>query len=250
MIRALVIDDEYLARQRVLKLLEEHDGIKVLDEAKNGEEAVRKIEEQLPDLIFLDVQMPDFNGFEVIKKINHDPYVVFITAYDAYAIKAFDIHALDYLLKPIDAERFDESIKKVEQYFDVKKSSDFRNQLMKLVQNFQQPDDSFVNQVHITDRGREYNVSLDKVYHIEANGNYLNLHEKDKSHLYRSTLNAFNDKLNPVDFMRIHRSIIVNKRYVEKCTYSNNNEYRFILKNGKIIYSGRSYRGIIQEYLS
>lgn len=250
MIRTIVIDDEYLARQRVLKLLEKHDGIHVLDEAKNGSEAVQKIEEHLPDLVFLDVQMPDFHGFDVIKKIKHKPYVVFTTAYDAYAIKAFDIHALDYLLKPIDEERFDASIKKIEKYFEVKKSSDFGNQLMMLVQDFQQPDDAFTHLVNITDRGREYQVSLEKVYFIEANGNYVNLHEKDLSHLYRSTMSAFAETLNPVDFMRIHRSIIVNKRYVEKCSYVNNNEYRFTMKNGKILYSGRSFKGIVQEYLS
>ena len=249
MIKAVIVDDEFLARQRVLKLLEEYDQIKVIGEAKNGTQAVEIIDLKVPDLVFLDVQMPDFDGFEVITKLKHRPYIVFTTAYDQYAIQAFNIHALDYLLKPIDAERFEDSIKKVEAYFKIKRSSEFSDQLMKMVKDFQRPSSQFLTLIKITDRGREHDVDLDDVLYIEATGNYVTLHQQEGQHLYRTPLSNIETQLNPKDFLRIHRSIIINKNYVRKCVYTNNNEYEFVMKNDKILFSGRSYKDEIVAYL-
>lgn len=252
MIRAILVDDEYLARQRVLKLLEAHDEIRVIAEAKNGTQAVEMIDLKEPDLVFLDVQMPDFDGFEVVKKINPKllPYIVFTTAYDSYAIQAFDIHALDYLLKPIDEDRFNESIKKLLRHFEIQKTSVFNKKLMKMVKDFERPKDGSITTITIADRGWEHEVELDEVLYIEANGNYVNLLTSDKTHLHRSTMNTISAQLNPEDFLRIHRSIIVNRRYIKKCTYASNNEYEFIMKNGKTLLSGRSYKQEIMAYLS
>ncbi|MEO9871866.1 LytR/AlgR family response regulator transcription factor [Ekhidna sp.] len=252
MIRAIIVDDEYLARQRVIKLLENHPEINVIAEAKNGLQAVELIDLREPDLVFLDVQMPDFDGFEVVKKIKIKqlPYIIFTTAYDSYAIQAFDIHALDYLLKPIDEDRFNESIVKLLKHLEVQKTSAFNKKLMKLMKDFERPQDDFTSVITITDRGWEHEVELDEVFYIEANGNYLNLHTSDKTHLYRSTMNTFSKQLNPESFLRIHRSIIVNRRYIKKCIYLSNNEYEFILKNGKVLLSGRSFRQDIMQYLS
>ena len=129
MIRVIVVDDEYLARQRVMKLLEQHEEIKIIGEAKHGKQAVEVINLKEPDLVFLDVQMPDFDGFEVVKKMSPKkaPYIVFTTAYDSYAIQAFDVHALDYLLKPIDEDRFNDSMEKVVEHFKARKISTFNN---------------------------------------------------------------------------------------------------------------------------
>ncbi|MEO9483781.1 MAG: LytTR family DNA-binding domain-containing protein [Ekhidna sp.] len=251
MIRAVIVDDEYLARQRILKLLEAHPEIKVVDEAKNGTLAVKAINLKEPDLVFLDVQMPDFDGFEVVKKIKPSqlPYIVFTTAFDSYAIQAFNIHALDYLLKPIDEDRFNESIQKLRKYFEVLKTSAFNEKLMRMVKDFERPQNTFISQITIADRGWEHDVELDDVLYIEANGNYVNLQTMDKSHLYRSTMNTLSEQLNPDDFLRIHRSIILNRRYISKCTYISNNEYAFVMKDGKTLQSGRSYRQDIMQYL-
>lgn len=252
MIRAVIVDDEYLARQRVLKLLEPYDEIKVIGEAKNGSLAVEMIELHEPDLVFLDVQMPDFDGFEVVKKINSKkaPYIVFTTAYDSYAIQAFNVHALDYLLKPIDEDRFKESIGKVIKHFEVQKTSNFNKKLMKMVKSFEEPSSDFTTSITIADRGMEHQIDLDDVLYMEANGNYIGLVTKTKIHLYRSTMNAFAVQLNPEEFIRIHRSTIVNKRFIKSCSYQNNNEYQFKMKDGKSLLSGRSYKQEIMEYLS
>ncbi|WP_436515521.1 LytR/AlgR family response regulator transcription factor [Ekhidna sp. To15] len=251
MIRAIIVDDEFLARQRVMKLLESQDEIKVVAEAKNGELAVKAIDMQEPDLIFLDVQMPDFDGFEVVKRMKpkHSPYIVFTTAYDSYAIQAFDIHALDYLLKPVDEDRFNESIKKILEHFEAQKTSSFNKKLMKMVKDFERPPSKFIHQITIADRGWEQEIDLDEVFYVEANGNYVNLQTADKTHLYRSTMNTLANQLDPKEFLRIHRSVIVNRRYIKKCTYISNNEYEFIMKDGKTLQSGRSYRQEIMQYL-
>lgn len=252
MIRAVIVDDEYLARQRVAKLLEIHTEINVVAEAKNGEQAVEIINLREPDLVFLDVQMPDFDGFEVVKRIDQKrlPYIIFTTAYDSYAIRAFDIHALDYLLKPIDSDRFNESIQKLLQHFEVQKTSAFNKKLMKMVRDFERPTDEYLKRITIADRGWEHDLELDDVLYIEANGNYVNLKTLSKTHLYRSTMSTLSDQLDSADFLRIHRSTIVNRRYIQKCTYVSNNEYEFVMKDGKKLHSGRSYRQEIMQYLS
>lgn len=252
MIRAIIVDDEYLARQRVIKLLELYEDIHIVAEANNGSQAVEAINLKEPNLVFLDVQMPDFDGFEVLEKIDpkQKPYIVFTTAYDSYALKAFDIHALDYLLKPFDEDRFKESMTKVLQQFEVQKSWNFNKKLLRMIRDFERPSDEFIKKIIIADRGKEYHVELEEVLYLEASGNYIKLYLLDQSYLYRSTMGAMALQLNPDDFMRIHRSCIVNKRYVKKCSYLSNNEYQFTLKNGTLLLSGRSYKQIIMNYLS
>ena len=252
MIRAVIVDDEYLARQRVYKLLEPYDEIKVIGEAKNGKQAIEVIEMYEPDLIFLDIQMPDFDGFEVVRRLSlkQSPYIVFATAYDSYAIQAFSIHALDYLLKPIDEDRFNESMSEVIKHFELQQSSAFNKKLIKMVRGMEQKPPEFLSAITFTDRGIMYEVDLDEVLYLQASGNYVSLVTKVKSHLYRSTMNALAVQLNPEDFIRIHRSSIVNKRFVKKCNYLGNNEYHFMMKDGTRLVSGRSYKKEVIKYLS
>lgn len=252
MIRAVVVDDEYLARQRVLTLLKSYNEIKVVGEAKNGTQAVELIDLKEPELVFLDIQMPDFDGFEVISKlkVKPKPYVVFTTAYDSYAIKAFNLHALDYLLKPFDEDRFGQSMNKVQEYFNIKKSSAFSDKLVGLMKEFQQGDSEYKSSYLIKDRGRESIVELDDVMYMEANGNYINFCTDKITQLYRTTMNMIAVELDPQDFIRIHRSFIINKRYIDQCQYLNNNEYEFRLKNGTKLISGRSFKEDIVAYLS
>lgn len=251
MIRAVIIDDEYLARQRVIKLLEPFHWIKLIGEARNGKDAVELIRLKQPDLLFLDVQMPDFDGFEVVQRMKGSkmPYIVFTTAFDQYAIKAFDVHALDYLLKPIDEDRFNSSMQKVEDHFQTQRATDFNEQLVKLINTYNRTD-QYITHLTITERGREFDVDLDDVFYLEANGNYVNLHTATKTHLYRSTMNSLAAKVNHEDFIRIHRSLILNKRYIAQCVYTNNNEYRFTMKNGQFLHSGRSFKEDIMVYLN
>ncbi|MEQ8423773.1 MAG: LytTR family DNA-binding domain-containing protein [Cyclobacteriaceae bacterium] len=252
MIRAVIIDDEFLARQRILNLLKSYPDIKSIGEGSNGIQGVSLINTKEPDLVFLDIQMPDMDGFSVIKQIQtqNQPCIVFTTAFDSYAIKAFNVHALDYLLKPFDEVRFAESMNKVKTYFNTKQSAEFNDKLLGLIKEYQKPENSFLSSFDIKDRGNEIQIDADDIYHLEANGNYINLHTKGKIYLYRATMNFVSKKLDPTLFIRVHRSLILNKRYIERCHYLNNNEYEFLTKSGAKLISGRSFKDDIVRYLN
>lgn len=250
MIRTLIVDDEYLARQRVVKLLETHDDVTIVGEARNAGEAVEMIQKLEPDLVFLDIQMPDQTGFDVVKKLKKPPYIIFATAYDQYALKAFDVHALDYLLKPFDEERFAEALTQARKQLDLKKNAGFHDKLMGLLREYNTEPGQFRGQFEIKDRGRLYTVATHDITYIEAEGNYVALHTEKEKHLYRITMSALEEELNPAEFLRIHRSLLLNRHFVAECRYLNNNEYQFRLKTGEKLLSGRSYRQAIQDYLS
>ena len=177
-IRTLVVDDEPLARQRVISLLKNHSEIHLIGECRNGEEAVAAINSKQPDLIFLDIEMPGLDGFGVVSNIDlkYKPFIIFATAYNQYALKAFDIHAIDYLLKPFDDERFDESLEIAKKQIQLKQGSSFNDKLMKLMNEFNTQPDQFKRQFKIKLRGREKFVKTEELHYIEAEGNYLMLH--------------------------------------------------------------------------
>ena len=252
MIRAVIIDDEYLARKRVESLLESVPFVKLIGEAKNGTEAVNIIHLKNPDLIFLDVEMPDFGGFEVLSKLPPDhpmPYVIFTTAYDQYAIRAFDVHALDYLLKPLDHDRFQEALIRTREQIALKQSSLTNAKISRLLLELNQVEHGYRSSFEIKEKGRDIAIFTDNIYVICANGNYLELQTDQKKYLYRSTMHALEEELNPKEFLRVHRSFFINISYIKSCRYLNNNEYKFLLKNGKEIISGRAYKQNIVDYL-
>lgn len=251
-IRTLVVDDEPLARQRVVSLLKNHSEIHLIGECRNGEEAVEVINSKQPDLIFLDIEMPGLDGFGVVSKIDlkYKPFIIFATAYNQYALKAFDIHAIDYLLKPFDDERFDESLEIAKKQIKLKQSSNFNDKLLKLMNEFNTQPDQFKRQFKIKLRGREKFVNTEDLHYIEAEGNYLMLHHDTGRDLFRSTMSAIEKELNPNRFLRIHRSYFVNTIYVKSIRYISNNEYKVSLKSGKEIISGRSFKDSIKSYLS
>jgi len=251
-INALIIDDEFLARKKVEKLLEDFPFINLLGEAKNGTEAVNLIHLKEPDLIFLDVEMPDFGGFEVLKKLNDNfpiPYVIFTTAFDQYAVKAFEFHAIDYLLKPLEIDRFRDAILRAKRQLELKKSEEANTKILKMLSIVNVPDEVYKKRFDIKERGRAISIPVEEVYLFISNGNYIELSCSDKKHLYRSTMHAVSEALNPNEFIRVHRSYILNKRYIKSCKYLNNNEYLFCLKNGKEVVSGRGYKDQIISYL-
>lgn len=250
-IRTLIVDDEQIARSRIRKLVDKDPDIDLIGECGNGSEAVTIIKEKKPDLVFLDIQMPDLDGFGVIDKLdpNKAPFIIFATAYHEYALKAFDVHAIDYLLKPFDDDRFMESLKKAKDQLNMQSTSQLTAKLMKAVQDIQHEHASYARHVVIRHRGREFEIDLDDVLYAEAEGNYVNFELKDRHYLYRITMNALASDLDPIKFLRIHRSFIVNRDKISSVKYNGNNEFRFTMSNGKEIVSGRSYKESIGSFL-
>jgi len=251
-IRALIVDDERLGRSRIATLLKPHDDVLIAGECKNGTEAVLFINDNKPDLIFLDVQMPDLDGFGVLDQadLGYSPFIIFATAYDRYALRAFDVHAIDYLLKPFDEERFDAAVERARQQLQVRKTSDFNRKLTALLRDHHALPHDSDGSFEVKDRGRVHQIRADDVLWIQSESNYVHLHLKEGSFLYRSTMNETASSLDPQRFLRIHRSHIVNVAQVKSVRYLNrNNEFEFLLKNGHRLTSARSYRDRIAEYL-
>jgi len=246
--RVLVADDEPLARERLRMLLAREEGVEVAGECANGPDAVAAIQKLKPDLVFLDVQMPGATGFDVIESIGVDrmPPVVFVTAYDRYALKAFDVHALDYLLKPFDRERFQQALNRARQHLERRDAGELERRLMELVQDLRsspQRPERFV----IKNGGRVFFVRTDEIDWIEAAGNYVKLHVGAEAHLLRETMNALEAQLDPDVFYRIHRCHIVNIERVKELQPWFNGEYVVFLRSGARLTLSRGYREKLQD---
>ena len=251
-IRCVIVDDEPHARMVVREFLLADEDVTILSELKNGQEAIKYINDNTPDLIFLDIQMPDISGFDVLKRLKrgYEPVIIFTTAYDQYAIKAFEASALDYLLKPFQEERFLESVDKAKKTIQLKQAGDFNKKLGTLFNQYQKASQKFINLFEIKEKGRIIIIDTKDIVYIEASGVYIKLIASNGNYLYRVSMNSLESMMNPDQFLRIHRSIIVNLDSIEKTKYLSNNKYRFSLKNGDSVVSGRSYKSIIQDYLS
>ena len=251
-IRVLVADDEPHARLRVKKIIEERDDGVLVGDCKNGKEAIETILNQEPDLVFLDIRMPDMTGFEVLNVIGKDkiPHIIFTTAFDRYAIKAFDINAVDYLLKPIDLDRFNESIDRVKETLKLKEAYSLKENIMNLLEKHEKrlKEDSFI--IELRHNGRNIKINFEDIYYFEATGNYVKMILRDKNYLYRSSMTETEEMLGDMPILRIHRSFILNTNYVREVRYLNNSEYDFLLKNGEKLKSGRTYRDSIVEFLN
>lgn len=250
-LRTIIVDDEPAARARLARLLAQDPEIELVAECRNGTEAVEAIQKHKPDLLFLDVEMPQMNGFEVVTRIGRDkmPFVVFVTAHDQYALKAFDVDAVDYLLKPYDDDRFHSSLTKAKKHMDMRMNSKLTGKLMDLMREHLHAKSEYTEVFVIKDRGRELKVPVDDIIFLRAEGNYLHLQLKEKHHLYRMTMNAVETELDPTRFLRIHRSYIVHNTHIRNVRYSGNNEFVFLMANGERIVSGRSYREQIAKAL-
>ncbi|MBR9923099.1 MAG: response regulator transcription factor [Bacteroidetes bacterium] len=251
-IRTLVVDDEPLARRRITGLLEKHPYIQLVGECKNGKDAVKKINTYQPDLVFLDIQMPDLNGIEVIKATDSAPlpFIIFVTAYDNYALEAFNVHAVDYLLKPFDNNRFEEALEHARKQIGIKEKALLHEKMLYLIHEHQTMDESGPQTLTIKKRGRTVHVPIDDINWVEADGNYLHLHLEGEKYLLRQTMQGFYDGLRSRDFLRIHRSLLINSRYLNNVRYLGNNRYLFQMRNGTELHSGRSFRSAIEEYLT
>jgi two-component system, LytTR family, response regulator len=249
-IRTLVVDDEPMARERILSLLQQEQDVEVIGECSDGVQAVSAINQQSPDLVFLDVQMPGTDGFGVIQDIGADrmPTVVFVTAYDEYALKAFEVHALDYLLKPFGKDRFQETLKHAREHLERRRAGDLGRRLLALVHDLK-PEQPRLDRLVVKSGGRVFFLRTDEIDWIEAAGNYVRLHLGEESHLFRETMNGMETRLDGRRFVRIHRSRIVNTERIKELQPWFNGEYVVILRNGTRLTLSRGYREKLQEQL-
>ncbi|MEP6916032.1 MAG: LytTR family DNA-binding domain-containing protein [Acidobacteriota bacterium] len=246
--RVVIADDEPLARERLRALLGTESWVDLVAECHDGKSAVAAIDKFRPDLVFLDVQMPGATGFEVIDEIGPErmPFVVFVTAFDRYALRAFEVHALDYLLKPFDRDRFHDAITRARQQLERRASGDLERRLLELVQDLK-PATPPLERFVVKTGGRVLFVRADEIEWIEAAGNYVKLHVGADAHLFRETMNAVEAKLDPDLFFRIHRSHIVNIERVRELQPWFNGEYVVFLRSGTRLTLSRGYREKLQD---
>ena len=249
-IKVLVADDEPLARERLANLLSQESDIDVVSQARDGEEAVTAIHDDSPDLVFLDVQMPQMNGFDVIEAVGTDkmPLVIFVTAYDQHALKAFQVRALDYLLKPFDRERFTDALQRARKQLDRDENGDLGRRLLALVKDLRR-DQPKSDRLVVKSGGRLFFLRTDEIDWVEAAGNYVRLHVGPASHLLRETMNAIEGRLDPEKFFRIHRSRIVNMERIQELQPWLNGEYAVLLRTGTRLTLSRGYREKLQDRL-
>lgn len=262
-IRTLVVDDESLARRGLELRLAKQSGINIIGQAENGRQAVKMITELSPELVFLDIQMPGMNGFEVIRSLNplKLPMIIFVTAFDQYAIKAFAANAIDYLLKPIDDSRLHQALFKVRERLSQNRAQQQQKSLLRVVSNlsgekvlsYQQleqhrnkilrsSNQQQVPKLAIRDAGTTTWVIQDNIDWIDAAGDYMCVHENGKTHIMRTTMKALETELNTDILQRIHRSTIVNIHKIQRMQSHINGEYFLTLDCGEVVKLSRSYK--------
>lgn len=242
-IRTLIVDDEPLARERIRTLLADELDTEMIGEYANGYEAVIAIERDKPDLLFLDVQMPELDGFGVLQRLGAEklPAVIFVTAYDQYALRAFEVHALDYLLKPFDRERFQKALQRARLQIQQAKDGDLNQRLLALLENLQ-PERKWLERLVVKSGGRVFFLKIEEIDWIEAAGNYVRLHTGRESHLLRETIKNLESQLDPKKFLRLNRSTIVRIDRIKELQPWFNGEYAIILQDGSRLTSSRGYR--------
>ena len=247
LLKTLIVDDEPLARDGLRMLLTADPEIERVDEARDGRAAVAAIRERRPDLVFLDVQMPELDGFSVVREIGPEamPAVVFVTAHDQYAIQAFEINAFDYLLKPVTEERFHQALARAKIRLRTKPADDSSRQIINLLQTMASPQ-KFLKRLAVQSAGKTVFVDLEEVEWIEAAENYVQLYAGKSRHLVHVSMNGIEKSLDPEMFLRIHRSIVVNVRRIKELESAQHGEYLVTLQSGVRLKSGRTYQEKLQ----
>ncbi len=242
-LKVLIADDEPLARRHLRAILEADSDVDVIGEAANGSEAIQMIGDLSPDLVLLDVQMPEVDGFNVIAQLDpeHLPMVIFVTAYDSYAIKAFDVHAIDYVLKPVARDRLLRSVLLAKTRVTATASAAHTARFRQFVDDIAATQRS--DRLAIRVDGKHVLVSMDSIDWVEALDDYVRIHTGKTSHLVRGTLGSFHSRL-PAPFMRVHRSAIVNTSRIREVFPNAQGNYRITLMDGTRLPSGRSYRAV------
>ncbi|MBI9072492.1 MAG: LytTR family transcriptional regulator DNA-binding domain-containing protein [Melioribacteraceae bacterium] len=247
-VKTLIIDDEKLARSLIKKYLENKNNIEIIGESENGFDGIKKINELKPDLVFLDIQMPKLNGFEMLELIEDPPVIIFSTAFDKYALKAFDVNATDYLLKPYSMDRFDEALSKA-----VSKIGEFSSAKKDA---YEKLNEQYLHEIEYLDRIVIKNnqkisiVATEKVHLFEAQDDYVKLFTDDGNYLKQKTLKFFENQLDPKSFLRIHRSYIINLSSIKQIELAEKDTHKIILKNGMSVKASKTGYSKLKEVLS
>jgi two-component system LytT family response regulator len=263
MLRALIVDDEELARRGLEIRLAGFDDIEICAQARNGREALAAARDQSPDLMFLDVQMPGMNGFEVLQRMSGSnmPDVVFVTAYDEFALRAFDANALDYLLKPINDDRLREAIERVRRHREAKQANEQRNKLLKFVceltgreltlesalQAATGKHQTYPTRIAIRDGSETNCVDVDAIDWVDAAGDYMCVHSSGDTFVLRGTMKHLEELLDPETFVRVHRSAIVNRHRVTAMRPHRNGEYFLLLGDATELKLSRKYKDNLER---
>ncbi|MEM1051050.1 MAG: LytTR family DNA-binding domain-containing protein [Pseudomonadota bacterium] len=263
-IRTILVDDEKLAIQGLQLRLQPFEDVEIIDTCSNGREAIRKIKTEKPDLVFLDIQMPGFDGFSVVKGVMEiePPLFVFVTAYEEHAIRAFEANAVNYLMKPVDEDKLADTVERVRQRLSEKKSAEDAEQLMGVLSEVA-PDraadfnceasaestDRFEKLINVKDRGQIFRVEVESIEHIEAAGDYMCIYTGDNSLILRETMKDLERRLDPRKFQRVHRSTIVNLDQVRQVKPHTNGECFLVLDSGAEVKVSRSYRDVVARFV-
>jgi two-component system, LytTR family, response regulator len=264
LMKTVIVDDESLARKGLRIRLEELEGVEIVKECANGREALEAIAEYEPDLVFLDIQMPGMSGLDVIGNLQQDnmPLVIFVTAFDEYAVEAFDVHAVDYLLKPIDNDRLKAAVDRAQARTEQKDSVTDKQRLLDLIISITGKSENSVAQlikdhtgikaypdrIAIKDAGETTLVESSDIDWVDAAGDYMCVHAKDQVHIMRITMKELESQLDPSIFQRVHRSTIVNLERVEKVCSHMNGEFHLVLNNGATVKMSRSYKEKVKHF--
>ncbi|MEO8504391.1 MAG: LytTR family DNA-binding domain-containing protein [Acidobacteriota bacterium] len=243
-LRTVIVDDEPLARERLRQLCRTERDLELVGECGDGQAAVEAIETLHPDLVFLDVRMPGVDGFGVLEAVGGErfPGVVFVTAYDEYAVRAFDVHAVDYLLKPVSRERFSRAVDRVRSHG----ADGLSEKLVALLGDLRR-EERYLERLLIRSGGRIVLVKVEDIDWIDGAGNYLKVHVGREAYLLRHTMAGIEERLDPRRFLRIHRSTIVHVDRIVELQTAYSGEYVAVLRNGTRLVISRSYRGKLEE---
>jgi two-component system LytT family response regulator len=250
-IRVLIVDDEALARRGIRRLLEHETDFVVAGEAANGKEAAEAILRSEPDLVFLDIQMPLLDGLSVVDTMAPEmvPEVVFVTAYDEYAVRAFEAGAIDYVLKPINPQRFRKTLERVRRRVTSGEKKTLENRIHRLLSNLVTTENVYLNRVAIRHDERISFLNVDQIDWIRSQGNYIEIHSKGAEFLLRETISGIEKKLNPQEFLRIRRSTIVRVEGVKELHTMFNGAFGIVLRDGTELTSSRRYRKNLENFL-
>jgi two-component system, LytTR family, response regulator len=253
-IRTLLVDDEEIARRGLRVRLERANDIEIVGECKNGLEAIDAINLLSPELVFLDIQMPELSGFDVLRSARpkSTPHVVFVTAFDQYAVRAFEVHALDYLLKPIDDERFAETLRHAREVMLRTRDGAYARQIGEAISSLTRSstlpvDRAASDRLAIPAGDRVMIIRIADIDWIQASDNYVSIHVGKKSWLLRETISALDQRLTPKGFVRIHRSTVVNAQRVTELRSLPNGEFAIVLTDGTILRLSKSYRAALDQ---
>jgi two-component system LytT family response regulator len=262
-IRTILVDDEKLAIQGLMLRLQAFPDVEIIDTCSNGREAIRKIKTEKPDLVFLDIQMPGFDGFSVVKGIMEidPPLIVFVTAYQEHAVRAFEANAVNYLMKPVDEDKLADTLERVRQRLAEKRSAEEAEKLKSVLAEVApdameaMPDEvepaagRYERLINIKDKGQIFRVDVDSIERIEAAGDYMVIYTADNSLILRETMKDLERRLDPRVFQRVHRSWIVNLNNVRQVKPHTNGECFLVLESGADVKVSRSYRDVVARFV-